>query len=63
MKLISNEDMKNYNGQANVNLVFTQLNYTNEKLATVNGLVDIEKPDFCTHLYVSNDKRKMERKE
>ena len=57
------KDMKNYNGQANVNLVFTQLNYTNEKLATVNGLVDIEKPDFCAHLYVSNDKRKMERKE
>ena len=57
------KDMKNYNGQANVNLVFTQLNYTNEKLATVNGLVDIEKPDFCAHLYVSNDKRKMEKKE
>jgi len=55
------KDTENYNDKANVNLVFTQLNYTNNKLATVDGLVDIKKPDFCTYLYVSNDKTHIER--
>ena len=44
----------------NINLVFTQLNYTNGKLATTDGFVDIEKPDFCTNLYVSDNKTHIE---
>lgn len=56
-------DASQYSEKAQINMVFTQLNYTNEKLATPNGFKEIIKPDFCTQLYVSNDKRKMERKE
>lgn len=39
-----------------INLVFTQLNYTGGKLNTTKGLVDIEKPDFCNKLYISDNK-------
>lgn len=39
-----------------INLVFTQLNYTDGKLNTTKGLVDIEKPDFCDKLYISDNK-------
>lgn len=39
-----------------INLVFTQLNYTDGKLDTTNGRIEIEKPDFCDKLYVSSDK-------
>lgn len=46
-----------------INLVFTQTNYTNGKLATYNGLVDIERPSFCTKLFVSDNKTYIERKE
>lgn len=55
------KDMSNYSKQANINMVYTQLNYTDNKLATTNGLVEIVKPDFCTNLYVSNDKTHFER--
>lgn len=61
-KRIQNDAAK-YGDKANINLVFTQLNYTNNKLATTKGLVDIEKPNFCNKLFVSNDKTHMEEKE
>lgn len=57
------KDASQYSEKAHINMVFTQLNYTDEKLATPDGFKEIIKPDFCTQLYVSNDKRKMERKE
>lgn len=39
-----------------INLVFTQLNYTDGKLDTTKGRIDIEKPDFCDKIFVSNNK-------
>lgn len=45
------------------NIVFTQTNYTNGKLATSEGLTDIVRPGFCDHIYVSDDKTHMEKKE
>ena len=54
------KDMKNYSKEANINMVFTQLNYTNNKLATINGLIEITKPKFCNNLYVSDDKTHIE---
>ena len=55
------KDTSHCKNKVNVNLVYTQLNYTNNKLATVNGFTEIEKPDFCKDLYVSNDKTHIER--
>lgn len=43
-----------------INLVYTQLNYTNGKIATPNGLEDILLPDFADHIYVSDQKDEME---
>jgi len=55
------KDAANYSGQANINLVYTQLNYTNNKIATIDGQKEIVKPNFCFQLYVSNDKTHIER--
>lgn len=49
-------DAKTFVGNPNINLVFTQLNYTNNQIETVNGRQEIIKPDFCSKLYVSDDK-------
>ena len=37
-----------------VNLVVTQLNYTDGKMFTAEGLKPLEKPVFCNHLFGSN---------
>ena len=56
-------DAKTLIGNPNINLVFTQLNYTDNKLDTVEGKKEIVKPDFCSKLYVSDNKLYIERKE
>ena len=50
------KDAAIYGNKSNINLVFTQLNYTNNQIETVNGRQEIIKPDFCSKLYVSRDK-------
>ena len=46
---------------ASVNLVFTQLNYTNGNVAAPGGKYeDILLPDFADHIYVSDQKDEME---
>jgi len=54
------KDANIYTGNANINLVFTQLNYTDNKIETINGRQEIIKPDFCTNLYVSDNKTHIE---
>lgn len=44
-----------------INLVFTQMNYTDHKIETINGRVPIIKPDFCKDIYVSDTKTYMEK--
>jgi len=44
-----------------INLVFTQLNYTDGKLDTVNGREDIVIPEFASGVYVSDQKDRMEK--
>ena len=57
------KDANIYSDNANNNLVFTQLNYTNNKIDTIEGKKEIVKPDFCSKLYVSDNKLYIERKE
>lgn len=48
-------------GSGSVNLVFTQLNYTNGMIAAPGGKYeDILLPDFADHIYVSDQKDEME---
>ena len=54
-------DAARYNIDKKVNLVFTHMNYTDGKLDTTEGRIDIEKPDFATHLYTSSRKDYMEK--
>lgn len=50
-------DFNRYDDNARANLVFTQLNYTNGKLATGAGVFEeIHKPDFVTNIYLSDQK-------
>lgn len=54
-------DFKRYD-TANLNMVFTQLNYTDGKLATSAGAFEeIVKPDFVNTLYLSDQKDIIER--
>ena len=55
------QDAAQYHGRAGINLVFTQMNYTDHKIETVNGRVPIIKPDFCKDIYVSDTKTHIER--
>jgi adenylosuccinate synthase len=49
-------DFSRYNN-ANLNMVFTQLNYTDGRIATGKGKLDeIVVPDFVTNLYLSDQK-------
>ncbi len=57
------KDANIYSDNANINLVFTQLNYTNNKIDTIEGKKEIVKPGFCSKLYVSDNKLYIERKE
>ena len=55
------KDAAQYHEKANINLVFTQMNYTDHKIETTNGRVPIIKPDFCKDIYVSDTKTHIER--
>lgn len=55
------KDASQYKGEANINMVFTQMNYTDHKIETINGRVPIIKPAFCNDIYVSDTKTYMER--
>ena len=54
-------DAKQFIGKPSINLVFTQLNYTDNKIETTNGRKEIIKPDFCSNLYVSDNKLYIEK--
>lgn len=50
-------DFSRYDGNANLNMVFTQLNYTNGRIATGSGKLDeIHVPEFVDGLYLSDQK-------
>lgn len=53
-------DAARYNCEKNINLVFTHLNYTNNKIETTNGRASIEKPDFVKQIWGSDKKDFME---
>lgn len=56
-EMISGSSVKS----ASVNLIYTQLNYTNGKIAAPDGKYeDIFLPDFADHIYVSDQKDEME---
>ena len=56
-----NEDFQRYNN-AKAHLVYTQLNYTDNGIATKPGVIeDIVKPEFVTSVYGSNREDFMER--
>lgn len=54
-------DAAKYNCDKSINLVYTHLNYTNNQIASVDGNVVIEKPDFVTQMWGSDKKDFMER--
>ena len=49
-------DAKQFIGKPSINLVFTQLNYTDNKIETTQGKKEIVLPSFCDNLYASNNK-------
>lgn len=55
-------DARRYKTKKEINLVFTQTNYTDGKLDTINGRIEIVKPHFANKLYVSNREDFMEEK-
>ena len=57
------KDAATYNKDSKINLVFTQLNYTDNKIETIEGCKEIIKPDFCSKLFISNDKSYIYEKE
>lgn len=61
MKTFMNKilDDANLYNKRTVNLVFTQLNYTDHKLETTNGRQDIKAP-FADNIFVSDQKDRME---
>ena len=54
------QDSSLYN-RKKLNLVLTQLNYTNNKILTTEGYKSINKPSFADALYVSDQKDYMEK--
>lgn len=54
-------DADKYNCDKTINLVYTHLNYTKNKLFTINGSVMIEKPIFVTQMWGSDRKDFMEK--
>ena len=55
------KDAAFYERNKKINLVFTQLNYTDGKLETTDGRIDIVKPDFANNIFVSDQKDYMEK--
>lgn len=54
-------DAAKYNVDKKVNLVFTHTNYTDNKIETTDGRIEIVKPDFVSDLYTSSRKDHMEK--
>jgi len=54
-------DAAKYNCEKTVNVVYTHLNYTDNKLATTEGKIEIARPDFVTQMWGSDRKDFMER--
>ena len=54
-------DAMKYNCDKTINMVYTHLNYTNNKIATIEGKVAIVKPDFVTQMWGSDKKDSMEK--
>lgn len=49
-------DAAQYNCNKTINMVYTHLNYTDNKLASVHGKINITKPDFVTTMWGSDKK-------
>lgn len=49
-------DAAQYNCNKTINMVYTHLNYTDNKLASVHGKINIIKPDFVTTMWGSDKK-------
>lgn len=54
-------DAAKYNCEKTINVVYTHLNYTDNKLAATNGKIEIVRPDFVTQVWGSDRKDFMER--
>ena len=55
------KDAAQYNCDKTINMVFTHLNYTNNKLASVHGKMSINKPDYVSQIWGSDKKDFMEK--
>lgn len=49
-------DAAQYRCDKTINMVYTHLNYTNNKIASINGNIEIVKPDFVTTMWGSDKK-------
>lgn len=49
-------DAAQYNCDKTINIVYTHLNYTNNKLASIYGKINITKPDYVTQIWGSDKK-------
>ena len=49
-------DATQYNCDKTINMVYTHLNYTDNKLASIYGKINITKPDYITQMWGSNKK-------
>lgn len=54
-------DAEQYNCDKTINVVYTHLNYTNNKLASIYGKINITKPNYITQVWGSNKKDFMEK--
>ena len=55
------KDAKQYNCDKTINMVYTHLNYTNNKLASVYGKINIAGQDFINQMWGSDKKDYMEK--
>ena len=54
-------DATQYNCDKTINMVYTHLNYTDNKLASIYGKINITKPDYITQMWGSDKKDFMEK--
>lgn len=54
-------DAAQYNCDKTINMVYTHLNYTDNKLASIYGKINITKPDYITQMWGSDKKDFMEK--
>ena len=55
------KDAAQYNCNKTINMVYTHLNYTDDKLASINGKIDIIRPNYKVQMWGSNKKDFMEK--